>query len=439
MFRLPRLFCVVLVLVSAILLVSGVASAQTLVQKNTTYTWLISGHEDDLVTGESYPYGPFVGTMRFEDANLQIFDHTANLAQYNGDEISSYQLQDSTGIYVISDGNPNDGQWYEYYEQPKMMLASIFPAYGQTVSQDGNWRGQWSLPGGGYEPWTGTYSLSMTNLGQIGYITTPRGRFQPTAYQYTEEYTKQPAGGAITYGHVTSTLWVVDDRDLVCMQEQWEDRTDWDGDGDWDYWNVEESVRYLLSAADSPAAAYIDADVQAPDGFDSATVLNALQAVSDTAVTTSLGAEQNFGGYGFLAGMTTLDSGSVDAFVDALKADGASDEQAFVRIELAYDEAALADAGISENDLAPYWWDEENDRWVLVGTTTAGTQGEGRLATLAAHEDLVGYYGIDTANHVVWMNVNHASSYGLMTPVPEPASMALLAAGGLFALRRRKR
>ena len=48
----------------------------------------------------------------------------------------------------------------------------------------------------------------------------------------------------------------------------------------------------------------------------------------------------------------------------------------------------------------------------------------------------LGYWGVDSTNHVVWAVVNHNSEFAVV--VPEPAALALFALGGLALLRRRR-
>jgi len=42
---------------------------------------------------------------------------------------------------------------------------------------------------------------------------------------------------------------------------------------------------------------------------------------------------------------------------------------------------------------------------------------------------------VDSANNVVWAVIDHNSEFAV---IPEPASLALLAAGGMLLLRKRR-
>ena len=151
------------------------------------------------------------------------------------------------------------------------------------------------------------------------------------------------------------------------------------------------------------------------------------------------------GGMG-TAGMT--DSGQTRALsctvrldetdvAEAIAALGGGD--AFVTVNIHYDPAELAILELDENSLRPYWWNELGEEWVLCGTTTAGLTGEGIFAGINenAADYGIGYCGIDTEENFLWANINHASTYGA-GGTPEPATLSLLALGGLAVLRRDK-
>jgi len=169
--------------------------------------------------------------------------------------------------------------------------------------------------------------------------------------------------------------------------------------------------------------------------------IDGLPEGSDVAMTPESGGS---GGMG-TAGMT--DSGQTRALsctvrldetdvAEAIAALGGGD--AFITVNIHYDPAELAILELDENSLRPYWWNESGEEWVLCGTTTAGLTGEGLFAGINenAADYGIGYCGLDTEENLLWANINHASTYGA-GGTPEPATLSLLALGGLAVLRRR--
>jgi probable HAF family extracellular repeat protein len=117
-----------------------------------------------------------------------------------------------------------------------------------------------------------------------------------------------------------------------------------------------------------------------------------------------------------------------------------------------YDPVELAAKGIEESSLRLYWFDHDlqvpgatEALWYLGGTTAEGDCGAGTdMGNVVPNANLfgVGCCGINTAEDYVWANITHGSPYTLAgAPIPEPATLALLAAGGagMAAAGTRKR
>ncbi len=433
----------------AMFLAVGTVSAQTLAeqwgfQPGATETAVVTGTYEDLISGDTGSFGPFVETCRVESTNRTIIDHTATMVERCGDgspQNSAFFMSDDTGVRLISDGDPTLGGWYEYYEDPKLSIPSSW-AEGETIVTNGSWRGQWEN-NGGFEAWEGTYTESMTWKPGTTSITTPWGTFDAIEFESHEEFTQSSlASSGFNRGKVLTVSWFVDGIGFLGGTDIWESFSDWDGNGLWDF-AEKTTFHYSLIPFDPAPGDVFDTQFLASGAYTSSgsatqdAVVAALAEVVDSATTVPLSVSQPAGGIGLLAGVTVLAADDVDTLIDAMIADGASVETAFLRMEFHYDLDLLIAAGIDEADLAPYWWDDDVEKWLLVGTTIAGEIGAGLLATLPEHEFRVGYYGVDTAQSLVWANVNHASFYGLLAfdsvPVPVPLPPAVLLFGFAFS------
>lgn len=408
----------------------------------THRVYLESGLQEDLLHGNLQSWTGLISRTRFRGGHEVINGHTATLVEvYDGPHGPGYfKFDDDGNCYVIAYGDPDLYEWHEYYVDPKLILPAAFED-GETVEFEGTCRGRREDPLGGYQPWIGRYGGEIAKIGEES-VTTPLGTFQAEVLEIRESCWNEPETEVIsrTESTSTTTLWISGEMGLCKVACVSEVRTDMDKDGEWEAYDQTTCVKQVIGRS-APPGELFRTRAHVPEypsngGLTRQAVLDALDAVADGSESAMLGSEHRHGRAGFLAGISQFENAGVRALIAALRADGADEDQAFLRVELEYDEILLAEAGVREGDLAPYWWDDSAEQWVLVGTTTTGEKGAGQLAAMNEHRGLVGYYGIDIDANVVWMNVNHGSHYGLMT-VPEPASLSLL--GCCIPVLRRRR
>ena len=112
---------------------------------------------------------------------------------------------------------------------------------------------------------------------------------------------------------------------------------------------------------------------------------------------------------------------------DVLSLDGLG-STVFV-MQLSY--TPLPTPGFDETALRIGWLD--GGAWTALGTGSP---------VLGAYNNslVVGVFGVDVANDVVWVVTNHNSEFSVINPVPEPSTVVLLTSGAIaIALLRRRR
>jgi len=387
---------------------------------------------------------------RIEDSDEVIFGVQMTHAMLRGEQQQPqkgeyYRLTEEGVLSYTYNENPMYGNDWTFWDDGTLVMpASGYD--GDSFDWDSPQRGCWpdSNDPGSVVTWTGTASGTVTILGTET-VTVPAGTFRD----------------ALKIRSVGSSIIVPDDNPDDASVEGF-DNTFWlakgfgqvraeshstDASVNSPYSREEHEVWELVAfkrggEPDLPGQTVITCQASgytsSGDPDKQQAVADAMAAVADSMQTFRGGMKSDDAdSYGCLAGVLTMGTDAVDDAIAAMAADGASPQEQFIRIEFSYDGAEVASLGIDEADLAPYWWDADRELWIIGGTTIAGETGAGTLATLPEHEGLVGYYGVDTDNDIVWANVNHASMYGVGN-VPEPATLTLLALGGVAALRRRR-
>lgn len=188
-------------------------------------------------TGASGVDAPFREEIAFSAIDEQILDHRATLYGSN----DWYLTERTDGYYRVSLGNPNDNGKYRYFLDPEPFLLKTPLDVGQSMSFSGLRRGQWGVPGGGYEAWSGTWSLKLTNVGHE-FLTTPLGTFD-AAKLLSESVVTVDSRDLFPLDSSrhdwTEYQWFVDGLGIVKIEGSGTDASDFDGDGTVDHWRFE--------------------------------------------------------------------------------------------------------------------------------------------------------------------------------------------------------
>ncbi|MBI1367815.1 MAG: PEP-CTERM sorting domain-containing protein [Planctomycetes bacterium] len=413
------------------------------IDENTHWVFLHSGTETDF-QGVLTSFGPFVQDIIFQATNRTLFGQQADLA-LTVDQPSFY-VSNADGLFDIVGGDPDASHDFTHFLDPHPFTSTQLIPEGGSIHFMGQLEGENEIPdefGGGFETFAGSFDLTISYLGREK-VTTPLGVFGTDKFKTVEVISYVDSGGDKTTETGTTFNWIVQNQGIIKRTESYVDEYDFGNDGSIDGMDSATDLFEIVSLTgdtvptDPPS--FMKPQYTSNGGATQAAVNDALDAVAASATSTPFTGPPAMGtAFGVVSSLVQLADDDVQAAVHALEADGASPEQAFVRLEIHYDEASLAAIGLSESQLAPYWWDDVHDKWVVVGTTIDGQVGAGMLAVNPEDEQHIGYYGIDFDNDFIWFNVNHASLYGLLTPAPEPTTLIPFAAGLLLLKHRRSR
>lgn len=206
-------------------------------------------------TGASGSQGPFIKTIQYLPVDYMIKDHHADYAQPDPGGVlpkdgNHYLMEDpATGdLFTLSDGNPNKGHWFEYYDDPTPFMTHELFEVGESKVYSGLWSGQWGDHAGGFQPWTGEWTTTYTNLG-LDLITTPLGTFDAIKWEIIDTDTKSPYLSRVDTSVVTANLWVAAVGGHMAplqLTEHW--RNDTYINGSLDHWSEENNLTQAVSA-----------------------------------------------------------------------------------------------------------------------------------------------------------------------------------------------
>lgn len=202
-------------------------------------------------SGGSGTWGPELLQAGFQAVNLQILTQHADWRMVHTDSrfTGIYLADTPAGVFKISDGNPATDSVYRYYADPEPWLYLTQPfEVGLPVAYSGRRNGQRLAPGGGFNVWNGTWSQTLTNLGQE-FVDTPLGRFdalklQMSSLTTTDTSSAFPASrGWATWDEIR---WFVPGFGYVKVVGSGYNYSDFDSDGVVDSWLFEEQTMFAV-------------------------------------------------------------------------------------------------------------------------------------------------------------------------------------------------
>jgi hypothetical protein len=201
--------------------------------------------------GEAYSWGPAPETISVEAIDRLLLGQQVDRAMSNG----VFLQRTPAGWFQVADGDPTLGGEYDYYIDLEPFFLEAPMEVGETLAFSGQRRGQWRVPGDGFETWSGTWTVRFTHIGH-GSLTTPLGSFDnvpmlrvESTNTLTERSRFPDAGGGSNWDEIR---WFDTTRGLLRVQGSGGGFSDFNGDGIADYWYLESQV---MDAVPEPAPA----------------------------------------------------------------------------------------------------------------------------------------------------------------------------------------
>lgn len=208
--------------------------------------------------GSGGSYGPERADLRIQAVDVVLLGQHADWRLLEGGSrfTGTYLAQTAAGLLRVSEGDPAVDPVYRFYTDPQPWLYLTQPMdVGTGPSFAGLRRGQWAVPGGGYEAWSGTWSDGYLHLGTET-VTTPLGTFDALKLQVRSVSTVDTralfprAKERATWDELR---WFVPGLGYVKVQGEGLDETDFDGDGIVDRWQRETLT--MVAIPEPPPAA----------------------------------------------------------------------------------------------------------------------------------------------------------------------------------------
>ena len=208
--------------------------------------------------GSGSTWGPEAAELQIQAVDRSLLGQHADWRLLDGDTrfTGTYLAQTAAGLFRISEGDPAVDAVYRYYTDPQPWLYLTAPLDpGASLGFAGLRRGQWAVPGGGFEAWSGTWSANYLHLGRET-VTTPLGIFDALKLQVRSVSTVDTralfpkAKGRATWDELR---WFAPGFGYVKIEGSGLDETDFDGDGIVDRWQRESQT---ILAVPEPAAAW---------------------------------------------------------------------------------------------------------------------------------------------------------------------------------------
>lgn len=208
--------------------------------------------------GSSSSWGPELAGVLFQAVDRSVLGQHVDWRLLDGDArfTGTFLAQTAAGLFRVADGDPAVDAVYRYYTDPEPWIYLTAPLDpGASLSFSGRRRGQWAVPGGGFEAWSGTWSARYVHLGHES-VTTPLGTFDALKLQVHSVSTVDArALFPNAKGHATwdEVRWFVPGFGYVKVEGSGLDETDFNGDGIIDRWQRESQT---MLAVPEPAVAW---------------------------------------------------------------------------------------------------------------------------------------------------------------------------------------
>lgn len=219
-------------------------------------SFLESGRIQDS-DGRNETWGPLRLDIRIEAVDVQVLDHRADWRLVDNDSRFSGTYLDETaaGLMRVSEGHPATDVQYRYYTDAQPWIYLTQPLnVGDSLSFAGQRRGQWPVPGGGTETWSGGWTLTLTHMGSES-VTTPLGSFDALMLWRRSTSTidsRSSLPNVTEDAFWDETLWFVPGTGMVKMQGSGRIDQDFNGDGLVDRWQFEELSMVAVPEPASP-------------------------------------------------------------------------------------------------------------------------------------------------------------------------------------------